>query len=296
MKDILWFLYLYPLRMLVSPLPSRSLYRIGRALEPIFRLVARKKRIRASRRMAVAFGTEATADFISSVSRRYVSNAVYRALDDLTMMHPKASAAIEPPEIHGLEHLMNAVAAGRGVILTSGHFYANRLAKYHLAKLGYPIVSTRNGQPPDGWMGRFGARFLQRRYIEFLHGIIGEEIFIQDPECSLKIFKRLRAGGIVNVHIDANFSEKRVLIPFLGVPRSFATGLLEIARLSGCAVIPLLCLGNQIASSITFGEPVVLAPSQSREEFVKQNLPGLARKLEEQILEHPDQWEVWVRL
>lgn len=95
MKDVLWFLYLYPLRMLVSPLPSRSLYRIGRALEPVFRFVTRKKRIIASRSMAVAFCTEATADFISTVSRRYVSNAVYRALDDFTMMHPKASAALK---------------------------------------------------------------------------------------------------------------------------------------------------------------------------------------------------------
>ncbi len=295
-KDLLWFLYLYPLRLLASRLSSIDLYRIGRAVEPIFQSVTRRQRREVSQRMALAFGSRSSSNSNLATTRRFVSNAIRRVLDDLTISHPKASPRLAPPEVHGLDHLEKALATGKGAILTSGHFYANRLAKHHLAKMGYPIMSVRDGQPPDEWMGRFGARFLQRRYIEFLHGIIREEVFVQDRECSLKIFRRLRAGGIVNVHIDANLSEQYVEIPFLGQPERFATGLLEIVRLSGCAVVPMLCLGNQEASSITFGEPAALTPSRSREEFAQVNLPRLVRILEEHILEHPDQWELWVRL
>ncbi len=217
-------------------------------------------------------------------------------MDDLTIANPRASLHLKPPDVHGFDHLKNALANGRGAILTSGHFYANRLAKHRLGKLGYPILSVRNGRPRDLWMGRFGARLLQHRYVEFLHRVIGDEVFIQDPECSLKIFRRLRAGGIVNVHLDANFSRQRLQIPFLGRPKWFATGLLEIVRLSGCAVVPMLCLGNQMSSSISFGEPFVMEPARVREEFVQVNLPVLVRMLEEQVLKHPDQWELWVRL
>lgn len=295
-KDVLWFLYLYPLRALVVRLSPTGREHLGRALEPLFRFFARRRVRKASQRMAVALGPTHSAPAITETTRRYVSNAIRRALDDFMLADERARSHVRPSEVQGIEHLEHALSSGKGAVLISGHFYANRLGKHFLAVMGYPILSVRNGQPPDRWMGRLGAKLLQKRYIEFLHGIIRDEVFIQDPECSLKILRRLRSGGLVNVHIDAAGASNWIPVPFFGHPRRFATGLLEIVRLSGCAVVPMLCLGTSSRSTVIFEEPLRLEPARTREEFVATNIRTLASTLERQIREHPSEWEQWVRL
>jgi len=66
--------------------------------------------------------------------------------------------------------------------------------------------------------------------------------------------------------------------------------------MSGCVVLPMLCLGSLRSLTLEFGEPVALAPGSSRGEFAAANLPVLARILEDQIRAHPDQWELWTKL
>lgn len=76
----------------------------------------------------------------------------------------------------------------------------------------------------------------------------------------------------------------------------FPAGILRIIRLSGCAVIPMLCLGDSRRFTITFDEPVDLVETDTLEEFISANLPQIAGKLESQILSYPEQWELWARL
>lgn len=295
-KDVLWFLYLYPFRALAVRLSPAARHRLGRAVEPFFRFFTRRQMRVARQRMAVALGPTHSTAAIAETTRRYVSNTIVRAFDDLLLADERARPHVRPSEIQGIEHLKQALSGGKGVVLITGHFYASRLGKHSLAAMGYPVLSVRNGQPPDRWMGRLGAKVLQRRYVEFLHGIIRDEVFIQDPECSLKILGRLRSGGLVNVHIDAVASSSWIEVPFFGHPKRFATGLLEIVRLSGCAVVPMLCLGTSSASRVIFDAPLRLEPSRSRKEFVNMNIRTLVDTLERQIREHPSEWEAWVRL
>jgi lauroyl/myristoyl acyltransferase len=299
-KDLLWFLYLYPLRALATRLGRKNLYRLGSVAEPLFRALTGERARRANKRIMQSLEGEYSSSETADITRRFVSNAIWRALDDLLLTSAEAegSSYIEESciEVGGLEHLERALAAGKGVFVFSGHFYGNRLAKRYLARKGYPMMSVRHNSPPDNWMGVFGARFLQRRYLEFLHGVIRDEVFIQDPDCSFKIFKRLRAGGIVNVHIDAVFAEQKIVLPFLNGERPFATGGLEIARLSGCAMVPMLCLGNLSRARILFGDPLKLEEARTRTEYAERNIGKPAGILEEQIKAHPDEWEGWVRL
>lgn len=295
-KDLLLLAYLYPFRSAASRLSEANLYRLGGAIDPLSQFLKRKPRREAEARMALAEGLRLTNGSLQETSGRFVFNAILRSLNDLAMLDPDTRARMTPPEIQGLNHLDDALARGKGVLLTSGHFYANRLAKSHLARMGYPIVSVRNQRPNNQHLGRLGARFAFPRCLELLHQVIGEEVHVQDPECSLKIFKLLRSGRIVNVHIDAGFASQKVELPFLGQRRAFSVGLLEIVRLSGCAVLPMLCLVSQRTPSICFEEPFPLHRGASAEEFVALNLPVLVDKLERQIKEFPEQWELWARL
>lgn len=295
-KDVLWFVYLYPLRFAASRLSASNLYRLGGLMEPLFQALAAKRRSIARERMRKALGCAISDREVDRLSRRFVANAIWRALDDLHLADPPSAGRFAPPVIDGLDHLTHALSAGKGVLLLTGHFYANRLAKHYLARTGYPVMSVRHGEPPDQWMGRLGARVLQPRYVQFLHRVIADEVFLQDPQCSLKIFRRLRGGGLVNVHFDASFSPRSVTLPFLGGTKRFATGLLEVVRLSQCAVVPMVCTGNQRGWTIRFDEPLRLTPADSRDGFVAANIHQFVARLERQVIEHSSEWESWIRL
>ena len=168
-KDAIWFVYLYPLRFLATVLPHGMLRWGGRLAEPVFQFITRKQKRAVSERLAQVNGGGAFRAARRETVHRFVANAVGRAVDDLIVHRLIARRRLVCAEIRGLEHLKSALAAGQGVTVVTGHFYANRLAKRYLAELGYPMMSVRNNQPYDDLMGRLGQRRLQPRYIEFLH-------------------------------------------------------------------------------------------------------------------------------
>lgn len=297
-KDILWWLYLYPLRGAALALPPAILRGLVPVLDAPFQIiVAGRKRI-VRERMALAFGSPAEDPRIRRIARRFVRNAVRRAIDDLIMdrLPFRPGDGFTAGRIQGIHHLDDALAQGRGVIVATGHFYANRIGKRHLADIGYPLMSVRHHRPPDRWMGRLGQRRLQPRYVDFLHGVVRDEVSPTDPACSLRILERLRSNGIVNVHIDAAFSRQRVSLLCLGRPRRFATGFMDVVRLTRAAIVPMLCLGSSAGFSIEFGEPFAIDRRADAAGFVRANLPLFASLLESQVLAHPEEWELWLRI
>jgi lauroyl/myristoyl acyltransferase len=288
LKDVLWFFYLYPIRILVRSAPrlfGPILIVLG---SPAFSVLRRDRAALAASRMDKALGVgEQSAH---RMARRFTRNAVIRAVADLRAGEGERARFV------GREHLDAALTRGRGVLLLTGHFYAGRIAKRALAPAGYPVMSVRNGAPPDGLAGRIGKRFLQPRYIQFLHGVIRDEVDNNDQGASLAIFRRLRSNGIVNIHFDAAFATDVVEAPFLGAVRRFSLGLLELVRLSGCAVVPMLATGIGGEVRIAFEPALDLAPAASRAEFASLNLPLFIETLERQVRACPEEWELWIRL
>ena len=78
--------------------------------------------------------------------------------------------------------------------------------------------------------------------------------------------------------------------------RLFPVGFLDIIRLTGTPAVPMLCLGNTSGYSIRFGPQIALPAMKDRETFIETHLPALVEILKSQILENPDEWELWTRL
>jgi KDO2-lipid IV(A) lauroyltransferase len=292
-KDLLWFLYLYPARWVSRTAPP-TLKLFLQLIEPAFQVFSAPRRHEVERKLAVAFGPATPPPRIKAIARRFVANFVWRAGDDLMLLR-------DPPPVHcrsfrGREHLDAALAAGKGVLLVSLHWYAGRAANRYLETAGYPVLTVRNEEPPDELMGRLGRRFLQPRYIRLLHDVIRDEVFIQDRECSLKILSRLRIGGIVDLHLDPPFSRRLIEHPFLGEPLQFPVGFFHLARNSGSAVLPMLVRGCAQDLEIRIAPPLPLDRSLPFDEFCLAHLSPLVRIFESYVLEYPDQWELWTRL
>jgi lauroyl/myristoyl acyltransferase len=292
-NDLLWFLYLYPLRML-SVVGGRGLiHGIGRLAEPFVQFLARERRNLVMRRMLAAQCAGITQDQALKIARQFIANSNFRMLDDLVLSSPSFQRMLRCEGVQGIEHLERAKSAGKGVIVLTAHFCACRIAKRHLATIGYPMLSVRDPRPPGDWWGRLGRRILEPRYIELLQAVIGEAVYVHDRGFTLKIVQRLRSGGLVNIHFDGQSGARAVQWPLLGVPRWFSTGIFDIIRLSGCAVLPMLCLGRSTAFRIVFGPMLDMVQVPERDEFVRANLPSFVQTIEQQIRDNPGEWEQW---
>jgi Kdo2-lipid IVA lauroyltransferase/acyltransferase len=291
-NDLLWFLYLYPLRVLSAFDPRILIHPIGRLAQPFVQFRSRKRRKMVMRRMLAAQGAGVTQYEAPRISREFIANSTFRMLDDLALARRGFASNVRCSGIEGIEHLERAKAAGKGVIVLTAHFCAGRVAKRYLATLGYPMLSVRDQMPEGEFRGRLG-RILEPRRMELLQKLIGESVYVDDPGSALKIFRRLRCGGLVNIHFDGQSGTNTALWPFFGVPRRFSTGIFDLVRLSGCAVVPMLCLGRSTDLRIILNPMLNVMKSAGREEFIRANLPTFVGTIEKQIRDHPGEWEQW---
>ena len=289
--DLLWFFYLYPLRLIAAVVPRAWLYLMGRLAEPLVQFHWRRRRRSAARRIITA--RSCTAREAARIARQSVSNNMFRILDDLLLFRPAFPKKLHCTAIDGMQHLERAISSGKGVIVLTGHFGANRIAERYLAAIGHSMLSVHNQEPSNRAEGLVGRRILQPRYLELQRRAHNDVVYIQDADCSLKIFRRLRSGGLVNIQLDGLAGARSVEGLLLGAARRFPAGVFDFARLSGCAVVPMLCLGGSAGFQIHFSPMLEVIRAASRDEFVSVNLPVFTQALEKQIADHPEEWRLW---
>jgi len=128
--------------------------------------------------------------------------------------------------IEGLEHLQTLRAQGRGVLMVSGHFMTlemcGRLICDHIELAG---MYRRHRNPVFEWAVKRG----RLRYAT--HMFTNDEI--------RGAVRHLKQGGFLWYAPDQDMRGKdTVFAPFFGVPAATITATHQLARLTGCAVVP----------------------------------------------------------
>jgi lauroyl/myristoyl acyltransferase len=103
-------------------------------------------------------------------------------------------------------------------------------------------------------------------------------------------------GAAVAVQFDGVPSTKSVEGRLLGRPRLVPTGIFDILRVSRCAVVPMLAIGNSRNFEIRFSAALPLVEAETRDGFVRANLPLVLGAIEKQIVDHPEEWMLWTHL
>lgn len=292
-RDLRQFLYRRPLRALADRLPPGVFLAASRIVAPLYAATSFRLQSLARPNMARALGLDPGSAQVRALCRRFLENNADARMLDLVLERLQKVGRLECSSPTGKEHLDAALAHGKGVMTASGHFFGNRPAKRCLAAAGYPVLSIRDLSPADPYQRRRSGKEARRDRDDILHRAIVDEVFVQDPDCALKVFKRLRSGGLVDVHIDARGHSPGRFLPFLGTRRAFPTGFLRIAFHAGCPVVPMLCLSDRRGPKIIFEAPLYREGERDAEEYTARMLPFLAAVVEKQILGHPEQWALW---
>lgn len=210
---------------MLTKLPYRWQLALGRWLgRLLYRALPRRRHI-ARTNLRLCFPTLSDTERECLLRRHFESMGI--ALFELGLTWWASDRRLLPLcHIHGLAHVKQALARGRGVILLGAHFttleISGRLLAYHL-----PVGITH--KPPRNalvaaYLERSRRRLFQRvTHTYELRGMI----------------KGLKNNGIAWYAIDQDFGTKHsVFAPFMGVMTSTLTTVARLARMTGAPVLP----------------------------------------------------------
>ncbi len=179
--------------------------------------------------------------------------------------------------IEGLQHLTEAVARGKGVLLLGGHFTTNEIAAAALTLTNHP-VSILYKAPKNPLMHALSLRHRSGR---------GSQMIAADR--LVDMIQALKKGAIVLYAPDQRYDmQDSLTLPLFGVPALTNPGPPVVARYTGCAVLTYFPrrLPDGRGYVMTFGPVLSDFPSGDNAKDVSRYL----RALEAAVEEAPEQY------
>lgn len=186
--------------------------------------------------------------------------------------------AIRPEvELEGLEHLTRLQAEGRGVLLVSGHFMTlemcGRLLCDHVPLAG---MYRKHRNPVFEWA-------VKRGRLRYATAMFANE----DIRATVR---HLKKGGFLWYAPDQDMRGKdTVFVPFLGMTASTITATHQLARLTGCAVVPYFHRREGGRYLLKIAPPLPDFPSDD----VAADTARVNVAIEAMVREAPDQY-LWI--
>lgn len=213
---------------LVALLPYRLQMACGRGLGRLmYRVMGRRRRV-AETNLKLCFPA------LSDAERRAVLRGHFRSLGVTAVEHGLAWWSTDQQirslvEFRGIEHLRQALARGRGVILLTGHFACQEIAGRVVA-LHFPLTAGLY-RPSRNPLIDALLKQARRRSAPLLI-----------PKDNMRaMIRALRQGYMVYYAPDQSHRRAySALVPFFGEPAMTNVALGDIARLGRAAIVPFL--------------------------------------------------------
>ncbi|MGE0624993.1 MAG: lipid A biosynthesis lauroyl acyltransferase [Pseudomonadales bacterium] len=180
--------------------------------------------------------------------------------------------------VEGGEHLAEARAQGRGVILLGGHFSVIDIMGPAMAPFDVDVVYAANRNPVWEWLQVRG----RRRYFD---GVI-------ERADTRSMLRRLKAGRTFWYAADQDYGRKRsVFAPFFGIPTASVRATAQLARFNGSPVL-LISTWRDIASLTWHAKihPLITGYPTGDDVADAARINGV---IEEAIRRHPEQY-LWM--
>lgn len=265
------------LARLLGPMRLAAVQRFGRGVGRLAWLFGRRDRRRALEHLALAFPERSERD------RRALARAAFlhqgTNLAEILHLLSRDCADVERyVEVEGWERVEALRAAGRGVLIVTGHCGNWELlaATINCRGLGMRVVARALDDPGlqellVALRDRFGSRTIERGR----------------PGAARELLKALRDGAL-GMLIDQDTRVEGVWVPFFGRPAYTPVGAAKVALRPDVAAVPAFIERRADGSHLArFLEPLELPADAVEATAVMTSV------IEEQVRRRPEQW-VWM--
>ena len=189
-------------------------------------------------------------------------------------------------ELHGVEHIDAARAAGRGVICASAHLGSVAFVGQILPSLGYPMVGLLEPlEPPE--LYEFFARQRQA---------LGSRLLPASPGAVRELLAALRRNEVLGLVTDRDITGGGPVIPFLGAPTHFPDGAAALSVRTGAPILIAVAVRKPRGRFEAWIEPLppVALTGDTRRDVLALT-QAVAERLGYYVANHPEQWTVFQR-
>lgn len=261
-------------RWLVRKSPDQA-ERIGERLGRLIWKASKKHRRRALDNLAMVFPD------LSAPERERLGRKVFehfgRVTADFLASPRRTKEDLEASmTIEGIEHLDEALARGKGVVMITGHFGNwERLAAW-LSTQGYTITVVQR-DVRDSSLNQMVQRLREGPGTK----VIGR------GDAARPIIERLRNNELIGILPDQNSDE--IFLPFFGKPAGTVLGPGVISERTGAPVVCCWCIWEGAGRYRMIVEPI-LEPEPGYSTKGEGTMRAIHRSLEAVVRQHPEQW------
>lgn len=183
----------------------------------------------------------------------------------------------------GWNHFTDALAQKRGVLLLTPHLGNWEFGGPWLTQKGITLQVVTMAEP--------GKNFTQLRQASRARWNIETIVVGNDPFASVEIIRRLQAGATIALLVDRPVAATAVKVQLFGKPFAASVAPAELARASGCALLPVFLprdgttYGAHVLPPITY-DRAALRDANVRLQLTQQ----IVSTFEPVIQTHLDQW------
>lgn len=188
--------------------------------------------------------------------------------------------------IEGIDHLERGVAAGRGVIVVTGHIGNWELLAATMAHHGYRlnVVARRmNDEHFDSMISIFrsgaGVHTIRRENRTAMRDIV----------------RGLRAGGVLALLVDQDTRGRGIFVPFFGRPARTSPGAATIALRTRAPVLAAFIERRPPGHNIRFQPLYEFDTEEGRRPTLEELTASFTEAIELQIRRRPTEWVWWHR-
>lgn len=267
-------------------LPHRLAVSAGAFLGRTLWLFSKRKVDRAEARCVAALGVGVTV--ARSIVRSSYANMGRSCAEfmRLQLLRPRIRALVA---IEGKEHLEEALARGRGVLLMTAHIGSWELCGARLAEEGFTLAPIYTPQRNTGGL----EDHIRRQRTEGA----GFNVIPSGGFALREVFKSLGQGGVVIVLQDLDARKEGVSVPFLGLPASTAAGLVKMYRKFEAPVVPALAIRKPDGRHLlSIQSPLSDLRDEDGDPFganMEKSLKMCNNILGDWVRTYPDQW-LWL--
>jgi len=260
-------------------LPYPVLVQIGTVCALLYRVVARHRFDTVLANLRPLCPSEAAAE--AAAHRLFTHFS--RKLVDLWVYESGGNIDHKFGELQGLEHILSTQASGKGLLLVTPHLGNWEFGAPLLTRQGVSMQVVTLAEP-DEQLTELRKQSRALRDVETL--VIGA-----DPFGFIELIRKLEDGATVALLVDRPAQATAVTVELFNRPIHASFAPAELARATGCAILPVHILreGNHyVAEALA---PVDYDRAALRDPVARHQLTQkIMRAFEPAIRQHPDQW------